>query len=45
MNPLRLARVIVELPFPPDVTTTVVGFAEIEKSGFDETTVNATFTL
>lgn len=46
LNPLRLVNVIVELPLPPDDTTTVVGFAEMEKSGFgDETIVNATFTL
>jgi hypothetical protein len=45
LNPLRLVRVIVELPLPPDGTTTVVGLATIEKSGFDETIVNATFTL
>jgi hypothetical protein len=41
----RLVRVIVELPWPPDERMTVVGFAEMEKSGFDDTIVNATFTL
>ncbi len=45
LNPLRLVRVIVEFPLPPDGKTTVVGFAEMEKSGFDEMIVNATFTL
>ena len=45
LNPLRLVRVIVELPLPPDGRMTVVGFAEMEKSGFDETIVNPTFTL
>ena len=45
LNPLRLINVIVELPMPPDATMTVVGFAEMEKSRFDETIVNATFTL
>lgn len=45
LNPLRLINVIDELPLPPDDTTTVVGFAEIEKSGFDDTIVKATFTL
>ena len=45
LNPLRLVRVIVEFPLPPDGNTTVVGSAEIEKSGFDEVIVNITFTL
>ena len=45
LNPLKLVRVIVEFPLPPDGKTTVVGFAEMEKSGFDEMIVNATFTL
>jgi hypothetical protein len=45
LNPLRLVRVIVEFPLPPDGKTTVVGFAEIEKSRVDETIVNATLTL
>src|SRR6266487_2464625 len=30
---------------PPGGRMTVVGFAEMEKSGFDDTIVNATFTL
>ncbi len=41
----RLVRMIVELPWPPGGRMTVVGFAEMEKSGFDDTIVNATFTL
>jgi len=45
LNPLRLVRVIVEFPLPPGGKTTLVGFAEMEKSGFDETIVNPTFTL
>lgn len=45
LNPLRLINVMVELPLPPDDTTTVVGFAETEKSGFEEMIVNAAFTL
>ena len=46
LNPFKLASVIVELPLAPEASTTVVGLAEMEKSGLPEDTiVNATLTL
>ncbi len=45
LNPSMLASKIVEVAFAPAGTFWLNGFAEIEKSGFDDTIVNATFTL
>ena len=45
LKPLRLVSVIVEVAEEPCVIVRLVGTAEMEKSGFDETIVNATFTL
>jgi len=45
LNPFMLASKIVEVAFAPAGTFWLKGFAEMEKSGFDDTIVNATFTL
>ena len=45
LNPFMLDSKIVEVAFAPAGTFWLKGFAEMEKSGFDDTIVNATFTL